>query len=85
GDLPEGAFDALLQDAARGTSSAPLPPGRHFLLRDLRPDEREKVLSLVLKRRLHRWESRALDWFEETVPLVEQFRGLGLTLPPGLD
>ncbi len=84
GDLPEGSFELLLQDAAQGTSSCPLPPGRHFLLRDLRPDEREKVLSLVLKRRINRWESRALEYLEETLPLVEQFRGLGLTLPPSL-
>jgi len=83
-DLPEGSFDLLLKDAALGTSSCPLPSGRHFLLRDLRPDEREKVLSLVLRRRLHRWETHALDALEETLPLVEQFRGLGLSLPPGL-
>jgi hypothetical protein len=73
-----------MSDAAQGTQSCPLPPGRHFLLRDLRPDEREKVLSLVLKRRLSRWESQALESLEESLPLVEQFRGLGLPLPPGL-
>jgi alpha-amylase/alpha-mannosidase (GH57 family) len=85
GDLPEGSFDLLLKDAALGTNSCPLPEGRHFLLRDLRPDEREKVLTLVLKRRINRWEAHALDYMEETLPLVEQFRGLGLTLPPSLD
>lgn len=84
GDIADDCFDALLKDAARGTSSTPLPPGRHFLLRDLRPDERERVLSLVLKRRINRWESHALDYLEETLPLVEQFRGLGLPLPPSL-
>jgi len=84
GEIPEASFDLLMSDAAQGTSVCPLPPGRHFLLRDLRPDEREKVLSLVLKRRLNRWESGALDYLEETLPLVEQFRGLGLTLPAGL-
>ncbi|MDE2492250.1 MAG: DUF3536 domain-containing protein [Elusimicrobia bacterium] len=83
-DLPDAEFDALLADAARGGAGRPLPPGRHFLLRDLRPDEREKVLNLVLKRRLARWESGAREYLEETLPLVEQFRGLGLPLPPGL-
>jgi hypothetical protein len=85
GDLPDGSFDLLMADAAQGTSTCPLPPGRHFLLRDLRPDEREKILSLVLKRRLNQWESHALESLEETLPLVEQFRGLGLPLPAGLD
>ncbi|MDE2143481.1 MAG: DUF3536 domain-containing protein, partial [Elusimicrobia bacterium] len=84
GDLPEGSFELLMSDAAQGTASCPLPPGRHFLLRDLRPDEREKVLSLVLKRRLNRWQASALESLEETLPLVEQFHGLGLPLPPGL-
>ena len=84
GDIPESNFDLLMADAAQGTSTCPLPQGRHFLLRDLRPDEREKVLSLVLKRRLSQWESRALDSLEETLPLVEQFRGLGLPMPAGL-
>jgi alpha-amylase/alpha-mannosidase (GH57 family) len=84
GELAEGSLELLLADAAQGTQSCPLPPGRHFLLRDLRPDEREKVLSLVLKRRLNRWESGALEFLEESLPLVEQFRGLGLPLPPGL-
>ncbi len=84
GDLPDGSFDAMLSDAAQGAQTVPLPPGRHFLLRDLRPDEREKVLSLVLKRRLSRWESGARDYLEEALPLVEQFRGLGLPLPAGL-
>ncbi len=84
GELAEGSLELLMSDAAQGTQSCPLPPGRHFLLRDLRPDEREKVLSLVLKRRLARWESHALESLEESLPLVEQFRGLGLPLPPGL-
>jgi alpha-amylase/alpha-mannosidase (GH57 family) len=84
GDLSDATFDALLSDAARGAQTARLPPGRHFLLRDLRPDEREKVLSLVLQRRLSRWESGARDYLEEALPLVEQFRGLGLPLPAGL-
>jgi alpha-amylase/alpha-mannosidase (GH57 family) len=83
-DLAEGSLELLMADAAQGTQKCPLPPGRHFLLRDLRPDEREKVLSLVLKRRLNRWESGALEFLEESLPLVEQFRGLGLPLPPGL-
>ncbi|MFI5345306.1 MAG: DUF3536 domain-containing protein [Elusimicrobiota bacterium] len=85
GEIPEASFDLLMSDAAQGTTSCPLPPGRHFLLRDLRPDEREKVLSLVLKRRLNRWESSALELLEETLPLVEQFHGLGLPLPAGLN
>ena len=42
------------------------------------------MLGLVLKRRLARWESGAREYLEETLPLVEQFRGLGLPLPPGL-
>jgi alpha-amylase/alpha-mannosidase (GH57 family) len=85
GDLPQGSFELLVADAARGTQTCPLPPGRHFLLRDLRPDEREKVLSLVLRRHLSLWESHALESLDESLPLVEQFRGLGLPLPPGLD
>lgn len=84
GELAEGSVDLLMADAAQGTQACPLPPGLHFLLRDLRPDEREKVLSLVLKRRLNRWETGALEFLEESLPLVEQFRGLGLPLPPGL-
>jgi len=84
GDLPEDRFEALVADAARGYEASPLPPGRLFLLRDLRPDEREKVLGLVLKRRLTRWETVARNAFEETLPLVEQYRGLGLPLPPSL-
>jgi len=84
GDLPEDRFEALLADAAQGGESCPLPPGRLFRLRDLRPDERERVLALVLKRRLSRWETIARDAFEETLPLVEQFKGLGLPPPPGL-
>jgi alpha-amylase/alpha-mannosidase (GH57 family) len=83
-ELGEGSFDLLMSDATQGTQSCPLPQGRHFLLRDLRPDEREKVLSLVLRRRLSRWESAAVESLEETLPLVEQFRGLGLPLPAGL-
>jgi hypothetical protein len=83
-DLPEGGFELLMADAAQGTQTCPLPAGRHFLLRDLRPDEREKVLSLVLKRHLNLWESHSLESLEESLPLVEQFRGLGLPLPPGL-
>jgi alpha-amylase/alpha-mannosidase (GH57 family) len=84
GDLAEDRFEALLADAAQGGDSCPLPPGRLFRLRDLRPDERERVLGLVLKRRISRWETIARDAFEETLPLVEQFRGLGLPLPPGM-
>ncbi|HEX4048428.1 MAG TPA: DUF3536 domain-containing protein, partial [Elusimicrobiota bacterium] len=84
GELADGSLELLLSDAAQGTQKCPLPPGRHFLLRDLRPDEREKVLSLVLKRRLNRWESGAREFLEESLPLVEQFRGLGLPLPAGL-
>lgn len=83
-DLPEERFETLLADASRGGHPAALPPGRIFLLRDLRPDERERVLTAVLKRRLSRWESGARDLLEEALPLVEQFRGLGLALPPGL-
>ncbi len=85
GDLPEDRFEALLADAAQGGDSCPLPPGRQFRLRDLRPDERERVLGLVLDRRLSRWATIARDAFEETLPLVEQFRGLGIEPPAGLD
>ena len=84
GDIPQASVEGLLADAARGTNASGLPGGRHFSLRDLRPDEREKVLGMVLQRRLHRWESRALEYLEETLPLVEQFHGLGLPLPANL-
>ncbi|MDO8756580.1 MAG: DUF3536 domain-containing protein, partial [Elusimicrobiota bacterium] len=84
GDLPDERFDSLLQ-AAAGGAEAPLPPGRMFLLRDLRPDEREQVLTRALKRRLTRWESAGRDQLEDALTLAEQFRGLGLPLPPGLD
>lgn len=84
GDLPDDRFDSLLQ-AAAGGSEAQLPPGRVFLLRDLRPDEREQVLTRALKRRLNRWEAAGRDQLEDALTLAEQFRGLGLPLPPGLD
>ena len=84
GELPAERFEALLADASQGLQTSPLPPGRIFLLRDLPPDERERVLTTVLKRRLSRWESGAHELLEEALPLVEQFRGLGLPLPPGL-
>lgn len=84
GDLPDDRFDSLLHAAAGGTE-ATLPPGRLFLLRDLRPDEREKVLTTVLKRRLSRWEAAGRDQLEDALTLAEQFRGLELPLPPGLD
>ncbi len=84
GDLPDDRFDSLARAAAGGEEAA-LPPGRMFLLRDLRPDEREKVLTTVLKCRLARWQSASRDQFEDELSLVEQFRGLGLPLPPGLD
>ncbi|OGR99802.1 MAG: hypothetical protein A2V88_14780 [Elusimicrobia bacterium RBG_16_66_12] len=84
GELPPDGFEALLADASRGEQTSPLPPGRIFLLRDLPPDERERVLTTVLKRRLSRWESGAHELLEEALPLVEQFHGLGLPLPPGL-
>ncbi len=84
GELPDDRFDSLLH-AAAGGSEASLPSGRLFLLRDLRPDEREKVLTTVLKRRLTRWESAGRDQFEDSLALAEQFRGLGLPLPSGLD
>ena len=84
GELPPDRFQLLLDDASKGAQSSPLPPGRIFLLRDLPPDERERVLTTVLKRRLSRWESGAHELLEEALPLVEQFRGLGISLPPGL-
>lgn len=84
GDLPDDRFDSLLQAAAGGAETE-LPPGRLFLLRDLRPDEREKVLTTVLKRRLTRWEAAGRDQLEDALTLAEQFRGLELPLPPGLD
>ncbi|MBI5246830.1 MAG: DUF3536 domain-containing protein [Elusimicrobia bacterium] len=85
GDLPEDRFESLLHSAAGSGDAGALPPGRLFLLRDLRPDEREKVLTKVLKRRLARWESAGRDQFEDALALAEQFRGLDLPLPPGLD
>jgi alpha-amylase/alpha-mannosidase (GH57 family) len=84
GGLPDDRFESLLS-AATGGEAGPLPPGRMFLLRDLRPDEREKVLTMVLKRRLSRWEAAGRDQLEDALTLAEQFRGLGLPLPPGLD
>src|SRR5262249_51450457 len=75
-DVAEDVFDRLLADAARGVPTGPLPSGRHFLLRDLRPDEREQVLVAALKRRLARREAGALDSLEDLLPLLEQFRGL---------
>jgi alpha-amylase/alpha-mannosidase (GH57 family) len=83
GELPDEGLDALLSAAARG-QEVPLPPGRVFLLRDLRPDARERVLGQVLKRRLVRWEAGARDQLEEALPLLEQYRGLGLPPPAGL-
>jgi|CXWL01.1.fsa_nt_gi hypothetical protein len=83
-DLPDSRFEALLSAAAGGVEATDLPPGRLFLLRDLRPDERENVLTLVLKRRLERWESVGRDQLEDSLALAEQFRGLDLPLPPGL-
>jgi hypothetical protein len=83
GDVDDARLDALLSAAARG-QEADLPPGRLFLLRDLRPDARERVLGQVLRRRLARWEAGARDQLEEALPLLEQYRGLGLTPPPGL-
>jgi hypothetical protein len=83
-DLGDGSLELLLADAAQGTQSCPLPPGHHFHLRDLRPDEREKVLRLALGRVLGREESQSRRSLEESLPIVEQFRGLGLPLPPGL-
>ena len=84
GELPDEQFESLLHAAAGGTEAA-LPPGRLFLLRDLRPDEREQVLTMVLKRRLSRWESAGRDQLEDALSLAEQFRGLGLPMPTGLD
>ncbi len=85
GDLPDSRFESLLHAAAGTGDAGDLPPGRLFLLRDLRPDEREKVLTKVLKRRLVRWEDAGRDQLEDALTLAEQFRGLGLPLPAGLD
>ena len=85
GDLPDELFDSLLTAASGGSDAGPLPEGRMFLLRDLRLDEREKVLTMALKRRLARWESAGRDQLEDALTLAEQFRGLGLPLPAGLD
>lgn len=82
-DVADERLDALLAAAARG-QEADLPSGRLFLLRDLRPDARERALSLVLKRRLSRWEAGAHDQLDEALPLLEQYRGLGLPAPAGL-
>lgn len=84
GELPDERLDALLSAAARG-QEAELPPGRLFRLRDLRPDARERVLGLVLKRRLSRWEAGARDQLDEALPLLEEYRGLGLVPPAGLE
>ncbi len=83
--LDDQRFSALLADATASEGSCPLPHGRLFRLRDLRPDERERALRRVLERRLSRWAAVARDVFEETLPLVEQFRGLGVPAPPGLE
>ncbi|UPT72719.1 MAG: DUF3536 domain-containing protein [Elusimicrobiota bacterium] len=82
--LPE-RFEQLVRAAAGAGEPGALPEGRVFLLRDLRPDEREKVLTTVLKRRLARWESAGRDQVEDALTLAETFRGLDLPLPPGLD
>ena len=84
-ELPPQRFEALVRAAAGGAEPGPLPEGRVFLLRDLRPDEREKVLTAVLKRRLARWEATGRDQVEDALSLAETFRGLGLPLPAGLD
>jgi hypothetical protein len=42
------------------------------------------VLGQVLKRRLVRWEAGARDQLEEALPILEQYRGLGLPPPAGL-
>ena len=84
GTLAEDRFETLLHAAAGHGEPGDLPPGRTFLLRDLRPDEREKVLTLVLKRRISRWASAGRDQLEDALALAEQFRGLGIPLPPGL-
>ena len=85
-DLPDERFEFLLAAATGGAAAQTfaLPPGRVFLLRDLRPDEREKVLSQVLKRRLERWAAAGRDQLEDALALAEQFRGLDIPLPPGL-
>ena len=85
GDLPDAHFENLLHAAAGSGDAGQLPPGRLFLLRDLRPDERETILTKVLKRRLSRWEAAGRDQLEDALTLAEQFRGLGLPLPSGLD
>ncbi len=83
-DLPDERFEALLSAAVGACEAADLPAGRLFLLRDLRPDERENVLTLVLKRRLERWEMAGRDHLEDALALAEQFRGLDIPLPSGL-
>ncbi len=84
-ELSPEDFERLIQAAAGAGDPGPLPQGRTFLLRDLRPDEREKVLTAVLKRRLARWEAAGRDQLEDALTLAEDFRGLGLPMPPGLD
>jgi hypothetical protein len=84
-ELPPERFEALVRAAAGGAEPGALPDGRVFLLRDLRPDEREKVLTAVLKRRLSRWEAAGRDQVEDALTLAETYRGLELPLPPGLD
>ncbi len=84
-DLPDDRFELLLAAAAGSAAAGALPPGRLFLLRDLRPDEREKALHLALKRRLSHWEKAGRTQLEDELSLAEQFHGLGLPLPAGLE
>lgn len=82
-DLPEERLQALMSAAARGAETD-LPPGRLFRLRDLRPDDRERLLTLALQRRLSRWEAAGRGQLDDALPLAEQYAGLGLPLPAGL-
>ena len=85
-EIAQDRFEALLTAAAQGgvVAALGLPAGRVFLLRDLRPDERERVLTTVLKRRLSRWAELGRGQLEDALALSEQFHGLNLALPPGL-
>ena len=72
GELPPTASKPFWRRLQGGQTAPPAPGRIFFLLRDLPPDERERVLTAVLKRRLSRWESDAHRLLEEGMPLVEQ-------------
>ncbi|MBI5209034.1 MAG: DUF3536 domain-containing protein [Elusimicrobia bacterium] len=59
----------------------PLFPGRAFGLPDLLPDERARILSMILEMKFAALRSRRGEFVEEYLPLAERFAGLGLAVP----